>query len=132
MRYKRQCRAIQKRSFLLFELILSLSLVLLCLLPLINIHIGIAKSELGHIREVREEQIAQKAFCLLKIDIYEHKYSWADLSRGIQNEEYTITKVDQSTKDSNDSGLVLQALIPVGKNVYKRFFYVEKTSILPN
>ncbi|MCH9625191.1 MAG: hypothetical protein S4CHLAM123_03610 [Chlamydiales bacterium] len=73
-------RPIQKRSFLLFELLISLALITLCLLPLIHPHIAMRKSELQNLETIQLEQHAQTAFCSVKQKIYENReYPWDTL-----------------------------------------------------
>jgi hypothetical protein len=73
----------KKRSFLLFELLISLALISLCLFPLIQPHAAMRKKEKCYLEEIQLERIAQNAFCILKQKLYENsEHAWDDLVKG--------------------------------------------------
>lgn len=69
-----------KRSFLLFELLFSLALVALCLIPLIKPHIGIQKVERANLKQVELARLSQNAFCYLKTQLYEEALTFDELA----------------------------------------------------
>ena len=87
-------QAIRKRSFLLFELLISLTLIALCLFPLIKPHVAMRKSQLENLISMQLEQVNQEAFCLFKEELYQNKGpSWENLykgTEGILNKEFDI------------------------------------------
>lgn len=81
--FKREAaaRRIRKRSFLLFELLISLALITLCLFPLIQPLAAMRKEEYKYLEEIQLERIAQNAFCELKTILYENKtHRWEQLA----------------------------------------------------
>jgi hypothetical protein len=120
-------RSIQKRSFLLFELLVSLALIVFCLLPLIKPHASMRKVDQERLAVMQMERIAQEAFCALKRELYENKrHTWEELKDVAEGElgpfklttgvestktimcDYTITKFDLCNKKSQKkSGLVV-------------------------
>lgn len=109
-----------------------MGLLLLCLFPMIKTHVGIAKEERKHIQEIRQELLVRKALCNLKIDLHEHKVSWEELMKGVKNERFALEKLKQSTKNNNESGMVLGATLYVGEKEVERTVYVEKTADRPH
>ena len=75
-------RTTQKRSFLLFELLISLALIALCLFPLIKPHAAMRKGQLDHLIEMQLEQVNQAAFCTFKKMLYENRGpAWKQLQK---------------------------------------------------
>lgn len=72
-------RSIRKRSFLLFELLISLTLITMCFFPLIKSHFFVRLASLNQLKEMQLERGAQAAFCELKTKLYEKKHSWKQL-----------------------------------------------------
>lgn len=121
-------RIIRKRSFLLFELLLSLTLLLLCLFPLLKTHLGLAQGEGKEIAALKEVVKQEADLCLLKTQLYERKVSWEKLIKGVELEGYSLKKIDQVYKHNGEKGILLCATRK-GSN-YKKMIYVEKA--LPN
>lgn len=105
-----------------------MGLLLLCLFPLIKTHVGIAKEERKRIQEIRQELQVRKELCSLKIDLHEHKVSWEELMKGVRNERFALEKLKQSTKNNNESGMILGVTLYVGETEVERTVYVEKTA----
>lgn len=72
-------RLIRKRSFLLFELLISLALIALCLFPLIKPHVTIKRIENSYLENVFFETRSHIAYCKLKELLHEHKIPWKQL-----------------------------------------------------
>lgn len=126
MSLKRQKRSIQKRSFLLFELLLAIGLLLVCFFPMIKTHVGIAKEEAKQVRALREELLVQEKFCDFKTLLHEHAYSWGELMKEGEKGSFFVTKLDQSIKNNNESGLLLNVALSLGDKTYERTVYVKK------
>ena len=123
---KKHPPSIQKRSFLLFEVLISLALITLCLFPLLKPHIGIQKKQKERLEKIQLERFSKAAFCKVKEKLCENKtWSWHLLLKGVSGEldipanvylggkeplayqtSYHIQKMDNSTK--KDGALVLQ------------------------
>jgi hypothetical protein len=80
---------IRKKSFLLFELLISLALIVLCLFPLVKPYAYMQKGEKHALIEMQLACLAQQAFCYLKEDLYNHRLSWDSLVAG------TSGKIDE-------------------------------------
>lgn len=73
-------QVIRKRSFLLFELLISLLLISMCLLPLLKPHVWIRREEVKSLIEMQLERAHQTAFCQLKQELWERfQPSWESL-----------------------------------------------------
>lgn len=129
--------SIRKRSFLLFELLISLALLMLCLFPLIKPHLGIHKVQVVNLEKMQGEQKAYNMFCRLKERLYENRHSWKELMEGtegtIEKEgevcRYVITQLDYAYKqNSPNSALVLDIALyfPNQENPYSHTLYVER------
>ena len=109
-----------------------MGLVLLCLFPLIQTHIGMAKAERAAIETLEQKFYVQEAICKLKERLYEHEFTWEQLMHSVGDENFTLTKLEQSTKKgAPESGLVLLATFFFGEDTtYERTVYVTKTRSL--
>ncbi len=127
MQSKIPTRSIQKRSFLLFELLLSLTLLTICLFPLMQTQMKLAKLKVQQLHAVQQHQKIKEVLCQAKIDLFEKHYTWKQLMEGVNTPTYTLSKLEQSTKqNSPQSGLILNITIPIGEEEYERTLYVEK------
>ena len=125
-RKKAQRLRIQKRPFLLFELLLSMGLLLLCLSPLIKTHVGMHRADLEQIHKLEAEIDVHNAYCKMKEALFSQNYTWEQLMGGVEVGGFTLCKVDQSTKHDQESGLLLKALYELNDQEYERRVYVEK------
>lgn len=91
-------RSIRKRSFLLFELLISLTLITLCFVPLVKSQFLVRLATLNQLQEMQLERAAQAAFCELKTKLYEKEHDWKALI------------------EQNPSGVLSQYQICTGKN----------------
>lgn len=66
-------KLIQKRSFLLFEVLIGLALFACALMPLIRALGSIRETKWQAIEEMALQKLAREAFCELKIMLYEDK-----------------------------------------------------------
>lgn len=127
MLFKRRRLPTRKRSFLLFELVLAIGLVLLCLFPMIKTHLGIARAERKQMNALNREKEICSALCRLKMDLHQHTYSWEALMKGVNTQTYSLKKEKQSTKKKNgESGMVLCATLHFENEEIERLVYVEK------
>lgn len=147
-------RTIQKRSFLLFELLVSLALVLLCFFPLVRSHTAMRKNDIRHLEEIQLERVAQAAFCHIKTRLYQaNVHPWGDLFEQacgeVEEEEhefsictgknktktftchYTIDFLDKVNKSSQKKvGVVIQITMhffpSIPQTPYVRTLYLEQ------
>jgi len=103
-----------------------MTLLLLCLFPLVKTHVGIAREELKQIQALQHEQEARAVFCTLKTKLHEHAFSWEQLMQGVHTDLYTVKKLEQSTKHTSESGMILGVTLHLGKDTFERTVYVEK------
>lgn len=116
-------RSIQKRSFLLIELLISLALVACCLFPLIKPHVSIHKSERKALEQMQIEMHVERAFCLLKQYLYEQKITWKQLQKnegvggelGLKNVEVFIKE-----KESRPFICTYHLQMPKDGSAYKK------------
>ncbi|MFZ0565743.1 MAG: hypothetical protein WAM28_06125 [Chlamydiales bacterium] len=81
---KKEKPPIRKRSFLLFELLLAIALVSLCLFPLLKPHFAIQKEQQKELKQMQLSKIASGAFCEIKKRIYSDKdWDWEKFSKKI-------------------------------------------------
>lgn len=136
MPWKNRKRAIRKRSFLLFELMISFSLLLLCLIPLIKIHTGIAKEECKQIKLIEEKFEVQKSFFELKEALLEHKFTWNELveekAKPFKKLAKSTKKPRDSTKNDSEGALVLGVTLNIKDRTYEKMFFVKKTPTYPH
>lgn len=79
---KKPTRPIQKRSFLLFELLVALALVTLCLFPLLKPHFGIQKEQIKEVEMLQLQRFANEAFCKIKEKLYtDESLNWNYFSK---------------------------------------------------
>ncbi len=140
-------RKTSKRSFLLFELLFSLALVAICLIPLIKPHIGIQKVERANLKKVELARLSQNAFCCLKTQLYEGVLTFDELAHkdGVEGvlplsfksnfpreKEYTcrykISKKDGTTKQgTKNTALLLSAELYLdGEGPFFHTLYAER------
>ena len=125
---KKTIHSTQKRSFLLFELLLSLALLTLCLFPLLKPHITINRDQREKLERIQLERISKGAFCEIKERLHTQEWSWQHLLKGISGElsesppvysgqkrfhkyqpRYSLKKIDHST--TQNGALLLEAKI---------------------
>ncbi len=120
-------RKSRKRSFLLFELLISILLVSLIIVPLVETHISMRRGEAQHLQRMQMEPLAQHALCSIQEKLFEKSYRWEELIQGISDDlsesyevilgtkksetyhcHFTLIKRDQTRKPSlNKEALVL-------------------------
>jgi hypothetical protein len=83
-------RIIRKRSFLLFELLICLALITLCLFPLITPHAKMHRADLHYLEEIQLERIADQAFSQIKVRLYENQHPWEMLLEEALEETFPI------------------------------------------
>lgn len=143
---------IQKRSFLLLELLISLALIALCFFPLIKPHTLMRKADISYLEEIQLERVAQAAFCHIKERLYENRvHQWENLCRQDEGKldepffisletagekqltcHYTTQCLDKVNKRSqNKMGLLIEISMHFSptltkKNPYVRTLYLEQ------
>ncbi len=129
-------RPIRKKSYFLLEVMLALTLLSCCFIPLIKPHCAIRKAEQKYIDHLTQERIAHLAFCEFKTRLFEHHYSWKELYSGLTDRidkypcEFTVTRKDTSNKTSlGKKGLLLTIELRFDDDtIYKRTLFVEAVS----
>lgn len=94
-------RSTRKRSFLLFELMVSLALIALCLFPLIKTLAGVRQSEMKEMVEMQLWNHSQHAFCQIKERIFEQEYTWKELVNGVSGtlDPFTVVTGPKTKRD---------------------------------
>ncbi len=101
-----------------------MGLLILCFFPMVKTHLGIARENLKEVHAIKQEEAIRMAMYELKRNLHEHKHGWEELMKGVENDTYTLTKAEQSTKNSGESGMII--LAHVKKEKITRRIYVEK------
>lgn len=155
-KFSAQRRTTRKRSFLLFELLVSLTLIAMCILPLIKPHVAMQKKRLESLFAVQYEAFNQEAFCRFKKMLYENQGpSFEQLVKGCKGDiegtftlytgkesfrkvacHYEVTKIDTSNKTSKRiKALVMRVDLTFNppllwdkkEKVFKHTLYVEQS-----
>lgn len=116
-------RPIRKRSFLLLELVISLALIMLCLFPLLRPNLQLY--QLSKKRLAASENFSKNSLLLCKIkrELFEAKYSWEELKKGISTPEYSMKAIEKTEREAfQREGLLLEVTTAFGKHE----FYVER------
>lgn len=92
-------RPIRKRSFLLFELLVSMALITLCLFPLMRPLAAMRLADRSYLEDIQLEVAAQNAFCCIKEKLFENSRIWEQLASGISGELSSFDIV--TSKDSH-------------------------------
>ena len=100
---------IRKRCFLLLEVVVSLTLLSLCLFPLIKPLVFLHRAEAKRFANVEHYRKDQNELCSIKEKLFEHVYSWERLKEG--TEELCVKR---KTLKENKEGLLLEAKTPHG------------------
>lgn len=128
--YSKTKRSIRKRSFLLFELLISLALIVLCLFPLVKSQALMRREERKNLEQMQSEQLAQVAFCKLKEDLYENKaHTWDELmtqAEGIIADCTYIISLLEYTNKTEKEGLVVSIVFTIGDSEVQRSLYLER------
>lgn len=119
---KRPLCLTRKRSFLLIELIISLFLITLCLFPLFKPFLNMQRFEMQKRKEIAAFREDRERFCKAKEDLFEHKYSWKELQKGISCEDYMLIPQEITKRDSlGKQGILLRV-----KTNSEHMLFVEK------
>lgn len=78
---KKPTRSIQKRSFLLFEVLIALALVALCLFPLLKPHFAIQKEQRKELEMIQFQRLAKEAFCKVREELSNESLNWDYFSK---------------------------------------------------
>ena len=100
---------IRKRCFLLLEVVISLTLLTLCLFPLIKPLVFLHRAEAKRFANVEHYRKDQNELCKLKERLFERSYSWDKLKEG--TDELRVKK--KTVKDQKE-GLLLEAKTTYG------------------
>ncbi len=81
----RRCKRplIQKRSYLLFELLIAMTLVMGALIPLLKPHFVMRNQAIEKLIRIQLEPCAQHALCEVKQRLHERRYSWEELDKEV-------------------------------------------------
>ena len=127
-------RPIRKRSYLLLEIVISLALISLCLLPLIRPHLKIKQSQASYTKEIDAFPRFQNAFCQVKELLYEQQISWKDLNKGYDTETkdgvpFKITPLKSGKKPSlNSLGLLIAVELRIEQFTQEHVLFVREVS----
>lgn len=126
-------RAIRKRSYLLLEIFLSLTLIVLCFFPLIKPHTAIKKADLALITKLKSHRQFNNAYVQLLEKLYNHKYSWKQLREGFSDKleigSFTITPLHETTKTSSQRrGLLLSIELFLEGSSRHHTLFIEELS----
>lgn len=72
-----------RHHFLLVEILVALSLVMLCVFPLLYTHHAVLKEEAIFVIESHCERIADNTYSEIKENLYRQRYSLGDVQRGV-------------------------------------------------
>jgi hypothetical protein len=99
---------IRRRSFLLIEVLVSLTLIALCFFPLIKPLVAMRRADWSHLEKIQLQQISQLAFCRVKEKLYNQAYSWKELTeakdtdtdriKGVLEEPFSIVTGQKTTR----------------------------------
>lgn len=133
----------KKRSFLLFELLLSLLLVTACLAPFIYIHTRVSRETYQEVKKLHMELYANSFFCTLKQSLFLNTFSWSELREKDLHQELPLVTLSLSNDDSytlhpllhlsrlkgtvHKKALILQATLSFEKHpeTFVHYFYLE-------
>lgn len=77
---------LKNRPFLLLEVLIALTLVALCLLPLVSPHIMIIKEERNFISVLEADRMANLIFANIVQEMYDHRIPWELLQSSTDKE----------------------------------------------
>lgn len=76
-----QLRGKKRRSFLLLEVVIALSLVLACALPMVALPSRALREEIHMAYEAQARRLADLAFAQLKEKLYKNEIPWSQIAR---------------------------------------------------
>jgi len=122
---------IRKRSFLLFELLISLSLLTLCLYPLIKSQFEVQRGHLKELKKLEREQIVNLRFSKLKEAMFEQIFPWNSLLEGTSytlptGEEIALIALENTKKKSGTKGALVEGTLKLDEEEFTRFFFVKQ------
>lgn len=72
----------RKKSFLLLEILIGLTLILECLVPLMLNPISLFQNEIAHLEQIELEREALIAYAQVKEKLYNKEVPWTELKSG--------------------------------------------------
>ena len=130
MSVKRLKRRIRKKPFLLLEVLISLTLVLLILGPLIKPLCGIMRAQHARAEQFEMERISRLLMSEIKVKLYKHEHSWSELEKGVVDHDlgsrnirskdygvtYSIITLETHHKKNGDRFLLSNCQIALHEN----------------
>ncbi len=81
----------KKRSFVLLEILIALSLVILCIVPLVKQPLQLYKNQMHHLEKMELERLANWTFVEIKEALYQNAIAWDDLpAKNITTEPFPL------------------------------------------
>ena len=128
-------RPIRKRSYLLLEIVISLMLIIFCLFPLIKPHLAIKKSHALYLKEIENVSLFQNAFCTIKEKLYAQRFSWKDLTAGVEGTldesavRYRIKAIKSCKKPSlSGHGLLINVKLSLDTMEQVHTLFIEEVA----
>lgn len=81
---------VKRRSALLIEVLVALTLISLCLLPLFSSQLKVRQKRREELAKIQLARLSRTVLATLKERIYAQTYSWQTLREGIQCEEPAV------------------------------------------
>lgn len=80
-------KRLKKKPFLLFELLLSFTLLVLIFFPMLKTHFAIANEEIKTVEKMEFERMGRNIFSFIEEQLYENRFhTFDELKKGIQGE----------------------------------------------
>lgn len=121
----------RRRSYLLFEVLMAMALLLVCLFPLVRAHTGMGQLSKQRLQKQEMRAAAHLAFLEIKAHLYQHDYTWQQLRKGVSGETqcgpYTLALRESTHKRSTGRKyLLLDADLMIGDATFTQTFLVEQ------
>lgn len=92
-----------KRPFFLIEVLVALTLITLCVIPLLRSHFHMLKHDVETARAIEHEMKAQQRFEEIRELFYLNKISWKRSDATIKGSDYTITVPKDQPKGKGEN-----------------------------
>jgi hypothetical protein len=87
----RGLRAMQKRTFLLLEILIAFFIVAVCLVPLVTQPLKLYRSDLKFLEELERERLADWTFTEIKEKLLKHQIPWEKIpKRGVYSSPFSL------------------------------------------
>lgn len=72
-------RRASRRHFTLLEVMISLALIVLCILPLIYPHVALYKAQSAFVNEMKVDRLVQRLYAEMLVKLYRGEVSWSEV-----------------------------------------------------